>query len=274
MRFVIIASARTGSSHLVNVLGGHPEIFCHGNVFASHMMAVFWPKTAAPPAKKIETFKSELRDLREKDPDAFLDRVFSMNYDYSHVGFKIFRGQNDYILEKLLADDSVRKVLLFRRNVLANYSSAMIAKDNQVWDMPKGKETRQQPQIEFNEQEFVVFHNNFMRYYRNVISALNEKRQQFHLINYDEINDPLMLAATVNFIGADGTRTVDETDIKKVHVKQNTSNILERFSNSGAVEDFLARVNRNHWKYEGETSISLITRSQLSAHDADQDTAA
>ena len=132
MRFVIIASARTGSSHLVNVLGGHPEVFCHGNVFAQHMMATFWPKGARPTASEVGAIKSDLREIREKDPDAFLERVFSMDFGRAHVGFKIFRGQNDAILEKLIADSSVRKIVLFRRNVLANYSSAMLAKESQI----------------------------------------------------------------------------------------------------------------------------------------------
>lgn len=268
MRFVIIASARTGSSHLVNVLGGHPEIFCHGNVFAQHMMATFWPKGSRPPASEVGAIKSDLRDLRERDPDAFLERVFSTDFGRAHVGFKIFRGQNDPVLEKLVADSSIRKIVLFRRNVLANYSSAMLAKESQVWDVQKGKEQGKPSKVEFEEDQFVIFHNNFIRYYRDVISGLTGSRQSFHLINYEEINDPLMLAATINFIGADGNHIIGSNKMKKIQVKQNTSDILERFSNPDDAEAFLARNNLLHWKHEGEVLIMPIRRGSKSSKGA------
>ena len=68
MRFVIIASPRTGSSHLVNVLSGHPEIFCNGNALHPGHMWLFWPESDLTP-----TVKAELRKLREDNPSAFLD---------------------------------------------------------------------------------------------------------------------------------------------------------------------------------------------------------
>ncbi len=184
-----------------------------------------------------------------------------MNFERPHVGFKIFRSQNDDMLGKLMNDSSIRKIVLFRSNVLANYSSAMIARDSHVWDVAKGDEVKQPPRIKFDERQFIVFHNNLIRYYRGVISSLNQNKQDFRFLRYDEINDPMALAMIINFIGADGNRAIDLENIKKLQVKQNTSDILQRFSNPELVEKFLAERNRLHWKYEGETSIAVIPRS-------------
>ena len=40
-KFVIIAAPRSGSTHLVNVLCRHPEVACHGEVFAKKRV-LFW----------------------------------------------------------------------------------------------------------------------------------------------------------------------------------------------------------------------------------------
>jgi LPS sulfotransferase NodH len=270
MKFVIMASPRTGSSHLVNVLGAHPEIFCHGNVFTEHMMAVFWPKGGRPPAAQIDAIKAELRELRRSDPDAFLERIFSMHHGRAHVGFKIFRGQNDEILNKLTGDTSVRKIVLFRRNVLANYSSMMIAKNTQTWDTVSGAEAPQPPKIQFDERKFTVFHNDYIRYYRHVLSDLNKNRQDYRFLGYDEINEPTQMAMIVSYIGADCNQPTAPERMRKVQIRQNTSNVLDRFSNTKVVERFLAKNDRLHWLYEGETSIAAISRSEerdLETHD-------
>src|SRR5215469_16377205 len=123
MRFIIIASERTGSSHLVNVLSGHPDIFTNGNVFDARkpkLVYVLWPdKTAAT--------KLELSELRRTAPLEFLERIFSTGYGRAHVGFKIFSGENDEILDQLIKDSTVRKIVLYRRNLLACFSSHLVA---------------------------------------------------------------------------------------------------------------------------------------------------
>jgi hypothetical protein len=255
------------------MLGGHPEIFCHGNVFAGHMMAVFWPKANRPSASETAMTKSDLRQLRDADPDAFLDRVFSMNFDRAHVGFKIFRGQNDEILHKLVLDPSVRKVVLFRRNVLANYSSAMIAKASDTWDVVKDETAEEVKRVQFEEGDFIKFHNNFIRYYKSVISDLNASKQQYHFINYEDINDAAMLNSLINFLGADTGSKINMKEIRKQQVKQNTSDILQRFSNPEDVVAFLTKYDRLHWKYEGETAIAPLRRDADAGTEADTTTA-
>lgn len=70
MRFVIIASPRTGSSHLTTQLARAAEIWCHDEVFHKDGVFVRWP--GAPDVKAPEGFERELRALRAVDPIDFL----------------------------------------------------------------------------------------------------------------------------------------------------------------------------------------------------------
>ena len=255
MRFVIIASRRTGSSHLVNTLSGHPEIFCHGNIFGSHMMPVFWPRGQRKP-REIESIKTELRELRDADPEGFLDRVYTLGHGKPHVGFKIFRGQNNRILETLIRDSSVRKLVLYRGNVLASYSSDLAAKSTGSWGAQEGHEKPRAPKVKFSEDEFVAYYNENARWYSRIIGDLLSHREAFHLIRYEEINDPLFLRTIVNFIGADPNRPIEESEQPKRQIKQNSFDIVSRFSDEDGVRQFLSRHSLLSWAHEGEASVT------------------
>jgi hypothetical protein len=131
MRFVLIASARTGSDHLTTELGRKPDIWCHDEVF--HPKKVFlrwpgWPHVNAP-----EDLEAELRALRETDPDAFLERVYALNFDRPHVGLRIFERHQPSMLAKIIAAPEIAKIVLIRTNVLANYASKLVAEEVDDW---------------------------------------------------------------------------------------------------------------------------------------------
>jgi len=258
MRFVIIASRRTGSSHLVNTLSGHPEIFCHGNIFASGMMAVFWPKGERPPGDTVKRLKADLRSLRSESPEKFLERAYALDHGRPHVGFKIFPGQHDEILEALLDDAAVRKVILFRRNILASYSSTVAARDSGTWGIEKGSDLPPIPKVQFDEDHFLRYWEKFIGWYDHAIERLNARRQTFHLVHYEDINDPALLSAAVNFVGADGSRPIVEVIQRKQQIKLNSNDIPGRFADPGRVLDFLRQRGLMHWAYEGESSLSAL----------------
>lgn len=232
MRFVVIGSPRTGSSHLVHLLGSHPDILCNGNVFHPQSVFVFRPKEAL-----TAQAKSELLQLRETDPDALLERVFSASFGRAHVGIKIFQGQNDRILDRVIHDHDVRKIVLFRRNVLARYASVLAAKSSGDWGGKASGRIPDPPKIRFNEAKFITFHDTYIAFYRVVIKKLNDFGRRFCLVNYDEINAPLFFGGLLRFVGVGGD--VSATTIKQHHVKQNPSDILSRFSNPGLARSFL-----------------------------------
>ena len=144
MRFVIIASKRTGSSHLVNMVGAHPEILCNGNSFHPKNVWVFWPE-----ADLTRDVKAELQNLRQTNPLGLLERIFSTSYGRPHVGFKIFKDQCDEVLQKVIEDGAVKKIILYRKNVLANFSSMLAAIKTGKFGVREGREVQEAPKVKF-----------------------------------------------------------------------------------------------------------------------------
>jgi len=257
MRFVVICAPRTGSSHLVSLLSGHPDMFVNGNVFDSRKLKrlyAFWPPEDLTPA-----VKKELTDLRSRDADAFLERIFSTDYGRSNVGFKIFDGENDEILNKLIEDSSIRKIVLYRSNVLANFSSSLVAAKVGMWGQKEGRSAPPPPKVKFDAERFVRFHDEYTGFFRKVIERLNAANQIFYFLDYEKINEPYLLRSLIAFIGADPEKEVRHENQYKRLVKQNSSDILSRFSNANKVRRFLLEHELLHWMHEGELDFAPLS---------------
>jgi hypothetical protein len=253
MRFVIICAARTGSSHFVSSLGGHPDIFMNGNIFDAarpDRLYVFWPKEDVTAA-----LREELCTLRANDPQAFLDRICSVTYARAHVGFKIFEGENDTFLDRMLADHEVRKIVLYRRNLLASFSSALVARETGQYGQRDGKTRPEPPKVRFSANKFAKFHDRYVAFFDQVTEKLTKNRQFYFMVNYEDINEPRVLADIVSFVGGDATKPFSRDLQYKAQVKQNSLDILSRFSNPRAVRKYLTEAGLLHWMREGELDM-------------------
>ena len=249
MRFVIIASPRTGSTHLTSLLNEQDGITCHGEIFHPKKVFVRWPRTRKSPG-----VMSELMKLRERNPMDFLDHINAESGEDPHVGFKIFAGHNDAFLETLIADNSVRKIVLYRSNLLASYSSSLIRGQTQS--------TESEPAlVTFNAARFLTWAERQCAFYRTVFEALNAERQTFFVLNYEQINDPWILSSLVTFIGGDPSKLVTRSRREKL----NSSAILERFSNPAEVAEFLHNRGLSGWGYESPVSLD-----PFGLHDGDR----
>ena len=254
MRFVIICAPRTGSSHLVSVLSGHPELLVNGNVFDDHAagrLYVFWQKE-----QLTRELKAELISLRKRDPEAFLEEIFRTTHGRAHVGFKMFKGENDQMLDRIVDDPAIRKVVLYRRNVLANFSSALVARRTGKYSLREGKESGSVPRVKFKPGRFMKFHNRYTEFFGGIVDRLNASGQNFYFVNYEDINEPRVLGGLINFVGANAAKSISRESQFKRQVKQNSFDILSRFANPEEVERFLRECNLLHWLHEGELMLN------------------
>jgi hypothetical protein len=208
-------------------------------------------------ADQNQAVLSELARLRERDPKGFLNRIFAMNYGCREVGFKILKGQSKAVFDAIFNDRSIKKVVLFRRNVLANYSSKLIAGQSGKYALRKKDDDRAEPRapvVTFDKNEFLKFSRKYNRYYDGVMSKLSESGQYYHLINYEDINEPEFFGNLLRFLDSEGS----DKNSKGRNIKQNPNHIVSRFSNAGTVEDFLRRLDLMHWAYEGELSLGPL----------------
>ena len=127
MRFVILAAPRTGSNLLCTLLNSHAEILCHHELF--NPQGVFTALDFQDDAIACSPGQ------RDRDPIAFLGRVWETHFNHQCVGFKWTRGQNEQVLAHVLGDASIKKIVLRRRNRVKTYVSEMIAKQTEQWEV-------------------------------------------------------------------------------------------------------------------------------------------
>ncbi|HEX3429316.1 MAG TPA: hypothetical protein VHT03_00390 [Rhizomicrobium sp.] len=243
MRFVIIAAPRTGSTHLTSLLNEQKDIACHGEIFHPKKVFVRWPRE-----QKSQDIMEKLMQLRERSAQEFLDYICANSGAYRHVGFKIFSGHNDRFLETLISDDSIRKIVLWRSNLLASYSSSLIARGTFGRKPSKPPEPRQ---VRFDAARFVAYGERHCAFYRSMFERLNAANQVFFTVHYEQINDPWLFASLVSFIGGNPENLVARSRREKL----NTSAILSRFTNPADVTEFLRIHDLNGWEYESPISL-------------------
>lgn len=254
-RFVILASARTGSTHLVGLLNRRGVILCNGEVF--HKNRVYIRRAD----KNSTEAQAEIKRERDSDPVGFLYRMYEAHQGCSAVGFKIFAGHNKTVLDTVLNDVSIRKVVLMRENALAMYSSAMIARDVGKYSFTGADKLPERKAVVFDAGDFIKFRHRHARYYRQVFETLKTNRQTFHLIEYTQLNEPLIVAGVASFVGIDPAALAFEARAQK----QNSPDIVSRFANPEAVETFLKSRGLLHWRYEGQMSLADWTEGDTDA---------
>jgi hypothetical protein len=248
MRFAIVGLKRSGSSYLVNLLGGHPDVHCCGEIFNPDGVNLRWPKEAGG-RRAVRELESELEALRQTDPAAFLERVFTTDFGRPVVGFKIFKNHHPKALVHILADRNIAKIVHFRANVLARYASNLAARKSGNFGRVGDK-----PQVEFNEEEFVAYNNEHAAFFDEVLRKLSADGQRYYVSRYDEINNPACVAGLLKFLDV----TAELPAVPDQPPNRGSSDILSRFTNFKEVKAFLRAHDLTHWAREGETLFAPI----------------
>jgi hypothetical protein len=196
-----------------------------------------------------ERLEKELEALRADDPHAFLERLFALNNGREHVGFKIFGNHNPKMLRSMLKDDSIRKVVLFRSNVLARYASAMAAKQTETWGANPDR-----PPVAFDADRFVKHAETYLAFFDRTLEFLNRKKQSYFFIRSDELNNEARLVQLLNFLGAEPVLPEGESAVERI---RGSADIASRFSNPDEVLRYLRDNGLMHWAYDGDLHFAL-----------------
>ncbi|MGB7059598.1 MAG: sulfotransferase [Geitlerinemataceae cyanobacterium] len=124
---MITCAARTGSTLLQSYLQSHPEILCHGEIYAKNninaILGIYGQKQKSDPE-----YEKELIAYRENNPHTFLYKIAFDRQDRKIVGFKLKHDElvlpNFAETRHLLQEDTDVKIIhLSRTNLLARYLS-------------------------------------------------------------------------------------------------------------------------------------------------------
>ncbi|WP_071675558.1 sulfotransferase [Nioella nitratireducens] len=162
VRFVILSAARSGTSLLADTLDSHPQIVCHGEIFH--------PDPEWHIRGDMAGWSKEDKRALSKDRDNLLDRAFTQP-GAKAVGFKMWQNQAPDISDRLLADESVRKIIFERRNKLSQFSSTALAVQTGVWNIGLDGNTRppKVAPLAFDDaafHEFLSYQNDVFSHYR------------------------------------------------------------------------------------------------------------
>ena len=130
--FVILALPRTGSTLLTQLLDSHPRITCYNEPFN--------PDAVYAADKTLKT--ERMRAYRDEDPVGFTELLYSVDGAERVVGFKILEYQARDVQDHLLLRRDIRKVILRRDNLLASYSSNLMATKVRQWGLGAGDQAR------------------------------------------------------------------------------------------------------------------------------------
>jgi len=184
VRFVILHATRTGSNYLCTVLNSHPGILCHHEIFNPHVVGV---------ARHLQESGFVLGTVaeRERDPEGFLDRVWRTNLGHAAVGFKLCLWQHEAAWRAVLADRSVRKILLRRRNRVKAFVSLLLARQTGEWvvyDDRGAPGPRPKVTVDLHELfENIALHE---RFYRETEAALAATGQGHAQLWYEDLFAP------------------------------------------------------------------------------------
>jgi hypothetical protein len=225
--FVIFAEMRTGSNYIEATLNDLPDLDCLGEVYNPTFIA------------HHNTFEMHGVDMdrREKKPLDLLNAIID-NADDALPGFRFFHDHDPRVLDRILPDPSIAKVIL-TRNPLESYVSRRIASETGQWRLTDMKHARS-AKIEFRLWEFENMLTDLQNFQIKLQRGLQVTGQTAFYIRYDDINDVNVINGLAKFLGSG--HELDGTNSKLK--KQNPSDLSQKVENYDHMVRMLAKLDR------------------------------
>jgi hypothetical protein len=223
--FVLFAEMRTGSNFLEANLNALPGVTSHGEVFNPHFIG---KKDAT------ELFGITLAD-REANPKPLLRKLKSETPGLS--GFRFFHDHDPRVLDIVLPDPGVAKIIL-TRNPVDSYVSWKIARATGQWKLTDAKRLKTAT-ARFDEDEFTAHLAATQAFQLRVLNALQTSGQTAFVLDYDDLSSVEVLNGLAAYLGVEGRlKAVDDT-LKK----QNPDALEAKLENPQDLAPALARAD-------------------------------
>ncbi|MEP1767321.1 MAG: nodulation protein NodH [Sulfitobacter sp.] len=224
--FVVFAEMRTGSNFLEANLNAFGGIKCHGEAFNPHFIG--YPNTT-----QILGVDQATRDA---DPAALL-RV--IKHDPAVMGgFRYFHDHDPRVLDPVLDDPEVGKIIL-TRNPVESYVSWKIAQATGQWKLTDMK-AQKVAQVPFVPAEFEAHLEALQAFQLVLLNRLQTSGQTAFYVAYEDLQSVDVMNGIASYLGV--PEQLEELD--KSLKKQNPSPLSEKVSNYAQMEAALGRLDR------------------------------
>jgi hypothetical protein len=134
---------------LCAMLASHPAILCHHEVFN--------PKGIRLDLRlRNGSFSLGTLEERTRDPEGFLERLWTHRLDFPCVGFKLTHRQHEIIYRRLLSDPTIGKIVLRRESQLKTYVSRRISETLSEWEVYREEDLiRDRPRVRVEPESFM-----------------------------------------------------------------------------------------------------------------------
>lgn len=222
--FVMFAEMRTGSNHLEESLNRLSDIACHGEVFNPVFIG----------RKDRVEFMGYDMARREREPLGLLQTLIARTEGLA--GFRFFHDHDPRVLDTVLPDPRVAKVILTRDPVDA-YVSRKIAAATGQWRLTDLRHART-ARIRFDESEFADMLAAWQRFRDRLRRDLQRTGQTAFEIRYEDINDVDVLNGLARFLGSSERLAAPSGRLKR----QNPQPLPQKVENHAEMAAALARL--------------------------------
>lgn len=212
--FVMFAEMRTGSNHLEATLNDFADLACLGEVYNPTFIGHH---------KTFEMFGIDMA-ARERDPVGLFDAILANTE--ALPGFRFFHDHDPRVLDHVLPDPTVAKIIL-TRNPLDSYVSRRIAAETGQWRLTDVKHRRGATRIRFDAGEFEDMLAALQDFQLKLQRGLQLTGQTAFYIRYEDINDAGVVNGLARFLGSDHEIGSTSGKLKK----QNPSDLSEKVEN-------------------------------------------
>lgn len=224
--FVVFAEMRTGSNFLEANLNAFAGIKCHGEAFNTHFIG--YPNTTHILGVDQAT--------RDADPSALLRQI---KHDPEAMGgFRYFHDHDPRVLDLVLDDPAVAKIIL-TRNPVESYVSWKIAQTTGQWKLTDVK-AHKTAQAVFDPVEFEAHLDALQSFQLLLMNRLQTSGQTAFYVAYEDLQSVEVMNGIATYLGVPEMLKELDKNLKK----QNPSPLSQKVSNYAAMEAALARLDR------------------------------
>lgn len=239
--FVIIAMPRSGSTRLCDILARHPAIACHLEIFHPDEVQAHIPRGAG----------HEIMDKAKRDanPKLFLDKFLAFNETWfkgrQWHGFKVMLDRNQLmaVTELVAPDPRLRKIVLYRDNLLACHASVELAMASGLWHRTAGTAAPDAPErkIVFDWDRFFAYAGEQVLTRRAVEEAMHRSHHLFMPLSYEESLTKHGMERVWSFLN------VPPIEIEGIYRRTYDRRLIDQFSNPEQVKLAVRAIGRPEW---------------------------
>ena len=180
-------------------------------------------------------------DRRDAEPVIFLEELYAVSGDAGAVGFKLFGGHDERVIDHVFSTPGILKVHLHRSNLVEGFTSLLIAQQTNQWGLGKKGERQPFQPVTFDLAEFLEFAAPIEELQQRIDDQIRSDPASVFTIEYEQLNDETRWRALLESLQVD-----PELETQCGLQKQNPEPLSQRVANYPEMKELLGTTPYRH----------------------------